>query len=84
MLNRSVSFVDRMVGLLPYKPDVPGSIPGVGPDFFQLFFKLKTKSSQIQSPNNPMFYPDTLLHYLRVMDNFLSLTLCEKVDQDGS
>ena len=62
-----------MVELLPYKPDVLGSIPGVGPDFFRLFFKLKTKSSQILSLNNAVFYPDTLLHYVRVMDNVLSL-----------
>ena len=60
MLNSSVSFVDRMVELLPYTPDVPGSIPGDGPDFFDYFFKLKTKSLQIPSPNNPVFYPDIM------------------------
>ena len=71
-----MSFVDWMVKLLPYKPDVPGLIPSVSPDFFRLFFKLKTKSSQILSPNNLVFYLDTPLHYVRVMDNVLSLTLC--------
>ena len=59
MEKLSVSFVDRMVEL-PYNPDVPGSIPGVGPSFFRLFPKLKTKSSQILSPNNSVFYPDTM------------------------
>ena len=59
MLKPSVRFVDWMVELLPYKPDVPGSIPVDGPDFFS-FFKLKTKCSQILSLNNPVFYPDTM------------------------
>ena len=59
MPKLSVSFVDRMVELLPYKRDVPGSIPSDGLDFFG-FFKLKTKSSQILSLNNPIFYPDTM------------------------
>ena len=33
MLKSSVSFVDQMVELLPYKPYVLGSIPGDGLDF---------------------------------------------------
>ena len=37
----------------------PGSIPGDGTDF-SAFFKLKTKSSQILSLNNPVFYLDTM------------------------
>ena len=57
MPKSSVGFVDRMVELLPYKPDVPGSIPGDGPDFFR---KLKTKSLQILSRKNSVFYPDTM------------------------
>ena len=59
MPKSSVNFVDRMVELLLYKPDVPGSIPGDGPDFFS-FFQLKTKSLQILSLKNSVFYPDTM------------------------
>ena len=59
MLKPSVSFVDWMVELLPYKPDILGLIPGDGPDFFG-FFKVEDKSSQILSLNNPVFYPDTM------------------------
>ena len=29
-----MTFVDWVAELLPYKPDVQRSIPGVGPDFF--------------------------------------------------
>ena len=35
-----MSFVDRMVELLPYKPYVPGSIPGDGPDFFGYYVRV--------------------------------------------
>ena len=69
MLKSSVSFIDRMVELLPYKTDVLGSILGDGTNYFRLFLKLKTKSSQILS-NNPRYY-------VCVMDNVLSLTICQ-------
>ena len=59
MLKPGVSFVEWMVEPLPYKPDIPGSIPGDGPNPFR-FFKLKTKSSQILSLKNPVLYPDTM------------------------
>ena len=40
-----------------YDPKAPGSIP-LPPDFICLFLQLKTKSSQILSSNNPVYYPD--------------------------